>query len=275
MPVTFANMRTYRVIVGKRPVAALAGIVALVTGAVVGLAAPAVADDDGETHRIFATREGLVGKHTANGHKITKRDHFVALPSRRALSAEGSGAFSVRVCRADSTRCEYAPVWDVGPWNTTDDYWSATRHAARDLPKGTPQASAAYRLGHNGGRDLFDRKVTNPAGIDLADGTFRQGLGLRHNAWIDVTYLWQGSARTGIVVTDGRTLNVRTGPSASHARAGLAANTARVPLLCHDRGQMITGSRGTTNLWYQIGAGNWVSDAYLNTGTGAAVAPAC
>lgn len=255
--------------------AGIAGIVALVTGAVVGLAAPAAADDDGETHRIYATREGLVGKNTANGHTITKRDHFVALPSRRALSPKGSGAYSVRVCRADTTRCEYAPVWDVGPWNTTDDYWSATRHAAEDLPKGTPQASAAYRLGHHGGKDLSGRKVTNPAGIDLADGTYGDGLGLRENAWIDVTYLWQGSAPTGIVVADGGTLNVRTGPSTAKARTGLAAHTARVPLLCHDRGQTVTGSRGTTNLWYRIGAGNWVSDAYLNTGTGEPVAAAC
>ncbi|GAA1727798.1 hypothetical protein GCM10009809_24380 [Isoptericola hypogeus] len=255
--------------------AALAGLVVLVTGAVVAPAAPAAADRDGETHRIFATREGLVGKRTANGHKIRKLDHFVALPSRRALSAKGSGAYSVRVCRADSTRCEYAPVWDVGPWNTKDDYWSATRHVARDLPKGTPQASAAYRLGHNGGRDLFGRKVTNPAGIDLANGTFWHGLRLHANAWIDVTYLWQGSARTGIVVTDGSPLNVRTGPSTSYARRGLAANTARVPLLCHARGQWVSGTRGTTNLWYRVGARNWVSDAYLNTGTGAAIAPRC
>ena len=259
-----------------RPAAAVAGLVALVTGAVVvGVAGPAAADGGGETHRIYATREGLVGKHTANGHKITKRDHFVALPSRRALSAKSSGAFSVRVCRAGTTRCEYAPVWDVGPWNTTDDYWSSTRHAARDLPKGTPQASAAYRLGHHGGKDLSGRRVTNPAGIDLADGTYWDGLGLRQNAWIDVTYLWQGSARTGIVVTSGSPLNVRTGPSTTRARAGLAANSARVPLLCSARGQWVTGSRGTTNLWYRIGAGNWVSDAYLDTGTGAAVAPGC
>ena len=268
-------MRTYRVIVGKRPVAALAGLVVLVSGSVVATAAPAAADGDGETHRIYATREGLVGKRTANGHKIRKDDHFVALPSRRALSPKGSGAYSVRVCRAGSTRCEYAPVWDVGPWNTVDDYWSSTRHAARSLPKGTPQASAAYRLGYNGGRDLYGRKVTNPAGIDLADGTYRHGLLLPRNAWIDVTYLWQGSARTGIVVTNGRTLNVRSGPSTARARTGLAANTARVPLLCYSRGQWVSGSRGTTNLWYRIGRSNWVSDAYLNTGTGRPVARHC
>lgn len=144
-----------------------------------------------KTFRVFATREGLVGRTTANGHVITPRDHFVALPSRRALSPRGSSAFSVRVC-ADNGRCETAPVWDVGPWNTQDDYWNppATRQNWKDLPQGKPEAQAAFENGYNGGRDQFGRRVTNPAGIDLADGTFRDGLGLANNAWVNVTYLW-------------------------------------------------------------------------------------
>jgi hypothetical protein len=144
-----------------------------------------------KTYRVFATREGLVGGTTANGHVITRRDHFVALPSRRALSPRGSNQFSVRVC-ADNGRCETAPVWDVGPWNTRDDYWnpSTVRQNWKDLPQGRPEAQAAYENGYNGGRDQFGRKVANPAGIDLADGTFWDGLGLTNNAWVTVTYLW-------------------------------------------------------------------------------------
>jgi murein L,D-transpeptidase YcbB/YkuD len=49
------------------------------------------------TARVYATREGLVGRTTANGHVIASRDHFVALPSRRALSPKGSGDYSVKV----------------------------------------------------------------------------------------------------------------------------------------------------------------------------------
>ncbi|MEJ7698379.1 MAG: hypothetical protein WKF71_01845 [Pyrinomonadaceae bacterium] len=49
------------------------------------------------TYTIFATREGLVGGTTANGHIIKTNDRFVALPSRRALSSNGGteyiGAF--------------------------------------------------------------------------------------------------------------------------------------------------------------------------------------
>jgi hypothetical protein len=143
------------------------------------------------TFRVFATREGLVGRTTANGHVITPRDHFVALPSRRALSPRGSTRFSVRVC-ADNGRCETAPVWDVGPWNTRDDYWSppGVRQSWTDLPQGRPEAQAAFEDGYHGGHDQFGRRVANPAGIDLADGTFRDGLGLTGNAWVTVTFLW-------------------------------------------------------------------------------------
>jgi hypothetical protein len=143
------------------------------------------------SYRVYATREGLVGGTTANGHVIRSRDHFVALPSRRGLSANGSHTYSVRVCAA-SGRCETAPVWDVGPWNTTDDYWnpSSTRQSWKNLAQGTPEAQAAYQSGYNGGKDQFGRKVANPAGIDLADGTFWDGLGLTNNAWVTVTYLW-------------------------------------------------------------------------------------
>jgi hypothetical protein len=37
---------------------------------------------------VFATREGLVGRTTANGHVIRPRDRFVSLPSRRSLSGK-------------------------------------------------------------------------------------------------------------------------------------------------------------------------------------------
>lgn len=248
----------------------------LLTAGTVAFAAPAAADGaDGGSHWVFATREGLVGRTTANGHVITPRDHFVALPSRRALAANGSGRYTVRVCAPSTGRCEYAPVWDVGPWNTRDDYWSTTRHYAQDLPHGRPAATAAYYDHYKGGKDERGRTVLNPSGIDLADGTFAAGLRLSRNAAVHVTYLWQGSARTGVVASPVKPLNVRSGPGTGYRAVGLAVNSARVPLLCHARGTTISGTRGTTNLWYRIGPHNWVSDAYLITGTGRPVAPHC
>ncbi|MEU6736334.1 hypothetical protein ABZ929_24635 [Streptomyces physcomitrii] len=144
--------------------------------------------------QVFATREGLVGGTTANGHVIQPDDHFVALPSRRGLSPNGSGDFSVEVC--GPVRCETAPVWDVGPWNTRDDYWnpSAERESFQDLAQGMPESQAAYETGYNGGKDGSGRTVLNPAGIDLADGTF-YNIGLNDNGWVTVTYLWTGAAK--------------------------------------------------------------------------------
>lgn len=224
--------------------------------------------------RVFATREGLVGGTTANGHVIGSRDHFVALPSRRGLATKDTGDYTVRLC-ADNGRCEWAPVWDVGPWNTTDDYWnpSSVRESWKDLPQGKPQAQAAYEDSYNGGRDGFDRAVSNPAGIDLGDGVFWDGLELTTNSWVDVAYLWTDPAPvTGRVVTP---LNVRKGPDADAELAGLAAKTSVIPIMCQAHGTKVEGSVKTTDLWDQIGVGYWVSDAHVDTGKTGPVAPSC
>ncbi|GAB3501268.1 hypothetical protein [Amycolatopsis cihanbeyliensis] len=222
------------------------------------------------TYRVFATREGLVGGTTANGHVIKSRDHFVALPSRRGLANRGSGNYTVQVCTSDDARCEWAPVWDVGPWNTKDDYWNADRQMWHDLPQGKPQAQAAYQDGYNGGRDGFGRRVANPAGIDLADGTFWDGLGLRDNAWVNVTYEWTGSGAWGTIATSSTPLNVRSGPRSSAAQVGLAARHAQVRIECQVTGQSVSGTQGTSDLWYRLAPGKFVARAYVDT----AVAPA-
>src|SRR5688572_3379578 len=76
------------------------------------------------TYRIYATREGLVGGTTANGHIIRTRDHFVALPSRRGLNANDSTfTYTVNLYNPSNGRVKNnVPVFDVGPWNTKDDY---------------------------------------------------------------------------------------------------------------------------------------------------------
>ncbi len=240
---------------------------AFTTGAQSGV----VAEAAGLSYRVYATREGLVGGTTANGHVIVDRDHFAALPSRRGLSAKGTGTYSVRVC-ASNGRCEWAPVWDVGPWNTKDDYWnpSTTREMWKDLPQGKPEAQAAYQDGYNGGKDQFGREVANPAGIDLADGTFWDGLELTDNAWVTVTYQWTGSGPAGFVRTAGDPLNVRSAASSTASQVGLAANHAQVRVECQVTGQSVTGSQGTSNIWYRIAAGKFVARAYVSGVSGAA-----
>ena len=216
---------------------------------------------------VFATREGLVGGTTANGHVIVSRDHFVALPSRRGLSSAGSGTYSVKVCTA--TRCAFEPVWDVGPWNTKDDYWnpSATREMWKDLPQGKPEAQAAYQNGYNGGKDQFGRTVANPAGIDLADGVFWDALALPDNGFVDVTYLWTGDGGRGTVSISSGYLNIRNSASSSGAVVGMAGKSAQVTVECQTTGQSVTGSQGTSNVWLRVHSGMYVAKAFISAGT--------
>src|SRR5262245_19636284 len=223
----------------------------------------------GLAYPVFATREGLVGRTTANGHRIRGRDHFVDLPSVRGLASRDGGEYSVRVC-AGNGRCAWAPVWDVGPWNTRDDYWAAPglRQEWGDLPQGKPASQAAYQDGYNNGKDQFGRTVANPAGIDLADGTFWDGLQLKNNAWVTVTYQWSGTYPAGHVHTPGDTLNVRRAPNSQAETVGIAANYAQVLIECAVAGEQIDGTQGSTNAWYRLAAGMYVSAAYVTGGHG-------
>ncbi|GAB3083398.1 hypothetical protein [Micromonospora schwarzwaldensis] len=226
------------------------------------------------TYRAYATRIGLVGGVTANGHVVGARDHFAALPTRRGLSPRDTGDYTVKVCTTSGSRCEYAPVWDVGPWNTRDDWWNppTVRENWRDLPQGRPEAQAAYEDGYHGGRDQFGRTVRNPAGLDLADGTFWDGLRLTDNAWVDVTLLWTGGGARAVVGSG--PLILRTGPGTSYPSRGLAATHALVPVQCYLTGQRIAGTYRTTTRWYRLVGGTYVSYAYLSSVYGGTV-PRC
>lgn len=225
-----------------------------------------------ESSRLFATRIGLVGGQTANGHIVRTDDYFAALPSRRGLASRGEGEYTVRVCTtADEGRCVYLPVWDVGPWNIQDDHWNGEREMWLDLPKGKPQAQAAHLEGYNQGLDGFGRRVLNPAGIDLADGAFRQGLRLPTNSWVDVDYLWTGdAAHDGRVATESRRdpVVLRSGPSTDHDDVGRAAHAARVDVHCAVRGQEIEGPIGRSEVWHRLGAGDHIPAAFVQGAQG-------
>jgi len=142
------------------------------------------------TFRLYATREGLVGYTTANGHKIAERDRFVALPSRLALSSKEG--YEKQVLINYKGRYAVAPVWDVGPWNIKDNYWDTPdkRQTGKDLPRGWPAANAQYFDDYNNGISDKGYDVQSPAGIDLADGLFWDDLKMTGSDWVDVTFLW-------------------------------------------------------------------------------------
>ncbi len=90
----------------------------------------------------------------------------VALP-HRALKFRGGYRVSMRP--ASGGRRVTAPIKEVGPWNTFDNYWHTRkkRDMWRSLPRCTPEAEAAYFRNFHKGRDEQGRIVRNPAGLDM------------------------------------------------------------------------------------------------------------
>ena len=221
---------------------------------------------------VFATREGLVGATTANGHVIVPHDHFVALPSRRALNANDTTlTYQVELTFADKT--VVAPVWDVGPWNTKDDYWNppSIREMWADLATGLPEAQAAFQDGYNAGKNDRGSNVVNAAGIDLADGTYQDDLALKDNSWIQVKFLWLPGNVGDRVRVKADALNVRDQPG------GAALYQENQGAL----GTLLRGPEGaklgsTFYLWWQVqwddaATPGWSAEMYLEK---APVAPA-
>lgn len=176
--------------------AAAQGLPSVAAIAIEPLAAPATyqaaesAEPIAPTFRLRATRQGMVGGRTANGYIIEPRARFVSLPSWRALSPRGSYDYSVRITYQG--RSAVAPVWDVGPYNTRDDYWSFERERYKELPRGWSQDHAAYYEGHNGGR-AEKGYVHFPTAIDIGDGIWWDELKINGDqAEVEVTFLWLG-----------------------------------------------------------------------------------
>ena len=184
------------------------------------------AEGDPLSYRIFATREGLVGGTTANGHVITPHDRFVALPVPPGAVAQRQQRLLRAHLRPQRPLRVRAGVGRRPLEHQATTTGTPGREQWRDLPQGTPQAQAAFRNGYNGGKDGFDRKIANPAGIDLADGTFWDDLGLINNATVTVDYLWTGDVRLAKVVDTGP---VYAAPARRRRRRGHGRAARRRP----------------------------------------------
>ncbi|MBC9726673.1 SH3 domain-containing protein [Streptomyces sp. TRM68367] len=76
-------------------------------------------------------------------------------------------------------------------------------------------------------------------------------------------------------VAPGYRLNVRSGPGTGYPVVRVLPEGARIPIYCQTPGTWVSGPYGTTNIWDNIADGQYVSDAYVRTGSDGYVAPRC
>lgn len=76
-------------------------------------------------------------------------------------------------------------------------------------------------------------------------------------------------------IAPGVRLNVRSGPGTNYTIVRVLPEGSRVPIYCQTPGTTVTGPYGTTNIWDNISDGEYVSDAYVNTGSDGYVASRC
>ena len=76
-------------------------------------------------------------------------------------------------------------------------------------------------------------------------------------------------------VAPGVRLNVRSGPGTTYSIVRVLPEGAHVPIYCQTPGSKVTGPYGTSNIWDNIDNGEYVSDAYVNTGSDGYVASRC
>ncbi|MEU1871786.1 uncharacterized protein YraI [Streptomyces ambofaciens] len=83
------------------------------------------------------------------------------------------------------------------------------------------------------------------------------------------------AALSSYPVAPGYRLNVRSGPGTNYSVVRVLAEGSRVTINCQRTGERVSGPYGTSNIWDNIGGGQYVSDAYIRTGSDGYVAPRC
>ncbi|WP_065961299.1 SH3 domain-containing protein [Streptomyces sparsogenes] len=76
-------------------------------------------------------------------------------------------------------------------------------------------------------------------------------------------------------IAPGYRVNVRSGPSTTSKLIKVLPYDTRVPIRCQRRGQKISGPYGTTDIWDSIAPGQYVSDAYVKTGSDGFITVVC
>jgi len=83
------------------------------------------------------------------------------------------------------------------------------------------------------------------------------------------------AALTYYPVAPGVRLNVRSGPGTGYSVVRVLPEGANVAIFCQCPGTSVSGPYGTTNIWDNIADGQFVSDAYVRTGSDGYIAPRC
>ncbi|WP_442817705.1 SH3 domain-containing protein [Streptomyces sp. NBC_01591] len=76
-------------------------------------------------------------------------------------------------------------------------------------------------------------------------------------------------------IAPGYRVNVRTGPGTKYGIVRTLPYGMKVPVYCQKPGERVTGPYGTSNLWDNIANGQFVADAYVDTGSDGYIAPRC
>ncbi|NUK06215.1 peptidase [Streptomyces lunaelactis] len=76
-------------------------------------------------------------------------------------------------------------------------------------------------------------------------------------------------------VAPGYRVNVRSGPGTNYRLIKVLPYGVRVPINCQKPGEWVSGPYGTSNLWDNIANGQFIADAYVNTGSDGYVTIRC
>ena len=156
---------------------------------------------------VTAALTGTVGAATASDHPIVAGDRFASLPICVTTSCpwldpgvnhplwgvrvECGAACAVRVTDPTSGRCAVAPVLDVGPWFSDDDWWEPAPRRRINRLAGAVYSLATGYAAAAAARDGYDvgfGRSANGVGIsdrgyDVGDGA---ALGLAAGSWADL-----------------------------------------------------------------------------------------
>lgn len=76
-------------------------------------------------------------------------------------------------------------------------------------------------------------------------------------------------------IAPGTSVNVRSGPGTHYPIVRTLPEGSSVPIYCQCPGETVSGYYGTTTIWDNIANGQFVSDAYVKTGSDGYVAGRC